>query len=292
MPRLAAGTLLGLSPRVRGNRRTLIEGSSLQRSIPACAGEPDSWWRRMSNSPVYPRVCGGTNIFFSVNSAGVGLSPRVRGNLVATTPQGGTGRSIPACAGEPFGLILDAIKAKGLSPRVRGNPQDRHLDNARRRSIPACAGEPAPVFVASRMLKVYPRVCGGTTIYVAGQLSGSGLSPRVRGNLEADIAAGAALGSIPACAGEPPSRSSWPGRCGVYPRVCGGTWPRTPRRKTDTGLSPRVRGNQGLGEPVVGDVRSIPACAGEPEGASSSSGSSAVYPRVCGGTTSSTTGSS
>ena len=52
----------------------------------------------------------------------------------------------------------------------------------------------------------------------------AGLSPRVRGNLNADRVAARSRGSIPACAGEPtpssPMRSPWK----VYPRVCGGTW--------------------------------------------------------------------
>ena len=63
----------------------------------------------------------------------------------------------------------------------------------------------------------------------------------------------------------------------VYPRVCGGTSPQSPLWKTETGLSPRVRGNlSNIGLPP-GHLRSIPACAGEPDLV-------AYYPRVCGGT--------
>ena len=52
----------------------------------------------------------------------------------------------------------------------------------------------------------------------------------------------------------------------------------------DTGLSPRVRGNLFILSGNENTVRSIPACAGEPAGASLSSARSRVYPRVCGGT--------
>ena len=50
------------------------------------------------------------------------------------------------------------------------------------------------------------------------------------------------------------------------------------------GLSPRVRGNQGEGSAVAVSAGSIPAGAGEPCAAASTSGWSRVYPRGCGGT--------
>ena len=71
--------------------------------------------------------------------------------------------------------------------------------------------------------------------------------------------------SIPACAGEP---AEWidPQPCEeVYPRVCGGTKVAVGNFQRAIGLSPRVRGN--LENPMDGEdqMRSIPACAGEPE---------------------------
>ena len=55
---------------------------------------------------VYPRVCGGTGGKYAENKSAVGLSPRVRGNLVLVLFLGEFFGSIPACAGEPkpFGL--------------------------------------------------------------------------------------------------------------------------------------------------------------------------------------------
>ena len=111
---------------------------------------------------------------------------------------------------------------------------------------------------------VYPRVCGGTQRQCRNDSDAGGLSPRVRGNLrlapfKSSRDAGlsprvrgnryyavsdlAAMGSIPACAGEP---SSWT-PCGnalrVYPRVCGGTLMTMELDYIPIGLSPRVRGN-------------------------------------------------
>ena len=71
----------GLSPRVRGNPLHPLGRRPLVGSIPACAGEPvhprDDGLRRQ----VYPRVCGGTKMSRGGHMPGMGLSPRVRGNL-------------------------------------------------------------------------------------------------------------------------------------------------------------------------------------------------------------------
>ena len=50
------------------------------------------------------------------------------------------------------------------------------------------------------------------------------------------------------------------------------------------GLSPRVRGNPLYAPERLNDLRSIPACAGEPGGIPATVPVWRVYPRVCGGT--------
>ena len=91
----------GLSPRVRGNRTAILTLSELQRSIPACAGEPPLMFARHPAGEVYPRVCGGTLFGLAVFNYAMGLSPRVRGNLTTTLAADVDSGSIPACAGEP-----------------------------------------------------------------------------------------------------------------------------------------------------------------------------------------------
>ena len=68
-PRVREGTIaafcidasiIGLSPRVRGNRRGFVLHPALERSIPACAGEPDLPNPAPAYAEVYPRMCGGT----------------------------------------------------------------------------------------------------------------------------------------------------------------------------------------------------------------------------------------
>ena len=97
-------------------------------------------------------------------------------------------------------------------------------------------------------------------------------------------------GSIPACAGEPPSHPSTDLRIKVYPRVCGGTKLSAGKLNADAGLSPRVRGNRAPRGSAGFARGSIPACAGEPICDISTHGPSKVYPRVCGGTISTSSG--
>ena len=177
----------------------------------------------------------------------------------------------------------------GLSPRVRGNPVNfaRHIDGLR--SIPACAGEPAAGGGSDQRDGVYPRVCGGTPDVVEGVRRGDGLSPRVRGNPAEGGRRRAGPGSIPACAGEPPRRRYSRPHAPVYPRVCGGTANRRRDDDDTMGLSPRVRGNLVGARRAVKALRSIPACAGEPDGTYHLQRRHQVYPRVCGGTSPSST---
>ena len=222
-----------------------------------------------------------------------------------------TDGSIPACAGEPSLHPSAHIKAsvyprvcggtlnecvalddrQGLSPRVRGNRILQDVKRLKQRSIPACAGEPRRTGLPSQCGRVYPRVCGGTELTSLPARLWSGLSPRVRGNQCNAHKRNARTGSIPACAGEP----KWGGVrcqcCWVYPRVCGGTYLPFRSLSRMDGLSPRVRGNPGVDSACPAGVRSIPACAGEPEWLFEVVEDTRVYPRVCGGTIQTPSGS-
>ena len=296
--------MVGLSPRVRGNRFNRVIQRLPSRSIPACAGEPSRWTLRVGRFRVYPRVCGGTAILTLRVKGDEGLSPRVRGNHEGRVDVTYTRRSIPACAGEPadyqdycfahsvYPRVCGGTPANsppvcpviGLSPRVRGNHGQRGYHGPNAGSIPACAGEPMAAPFRTCAKEVYPRVCGGTGKHQYGRLYAQGLSPRVRGNRFQNAAIPNNSGSIPACAGEPFSERGDPEQQRAYPRVCGGTVFRTRRSRTTAGLSPRVRGNQDRHYEATIGVRSIPACAGEPNPAMMESISERVYPRVCGGT--------
>ena len=154
------------------------------------------------------------------------------------------------------------------------------------------------------MRPVYPRVCGATITSLSSVFTDWGLSPRVRGNRIYAITSHLVSGSIPACAGQPLRLLLSGPSARVYPRVCGATYHALRAGCRSDGLSPRVRGNpcavepsggaSGLSPRVRGNpdtiglrsmlLRSIPACAGQPDQRRSERTVTWVYPRVCGAT--------
>ncbi len=112
----------------------------------------------------------------------------------------------------------------------------------------------------------------------------AGLSPRVRGNHTNGPTVASGAGPIPAGAGEPRAGRRFHRMPGAYPRGCGGTKNRMKWRWRRLGLSPRVRGNRRRDRQAIGDVRPIPAGAGEPHPAAPGPRDSRAYPRGCGGT--------
>ncbi len=253
----------GLSPRVRGNLGKDSDYPSRPRSIPACAGESLSGLAGGLALQVYPRVCGGIVGTAAVPGASRWVYPRVCGGILHAD--------------------LVGFRRRGLSPRVRGNRWGVMISRILPGSIPACAGESlASDFVAS-VSQVYPRVCGGIGfgLLVGGWVGG--LSPRVRGNPKDPASLVVNIRSIPACAGESGGRPPVKAPLAVYPRVCGGIGQHAPRRDSECGLSPRVRGNRQGRVAAIRCRRSIPACAGESPPLGTVGVGTRVYPRVCGG---------
>ncbi len=233
----------GLSPQVRGNPIPAGRYPCGGGSIPAGAGEPTCCGFWTPPAWVYPRRCGGTDVLRVLDSAGLGLSPQVRGNPPQTTGPPARLGSIPAGAGEPrpgcapgprarvyprrcggtiVHLLADA-RSLGLSPQVRGNHRNLGDRPVKSGSIPAGAGEPVGVGGVGGASGVYPRRCGGTDENGAALWPEQGLSPQVRGNPEHGSPLGVLHGSIPAGAGEPRATAYAGTASGVYPRRCGGT---------------------------------------------------------------------
>ena len=159
-----AGLLLpGLSPRMRGNpareagRSTIAILGVYPRACGGTKGQGEPG--RPATVGVYPRACGGTmslpdRVATPRMPNNLGLSPRMRGNPARFTPvriprllRGG---SIPAHAGEPYGMAVQtrpgSIPAQnrwGSIPAHAGEPSrsKRYVPSVHG-SIPAHAGEP------------------------------------------------------------------------------------------------------------------------------------------------------
>ena len=210
---------------MRGNPCAICLGGAWLGSIPARAGEPQPAARPTRSTRVYPRPCGGTESPAAIWPIRRGLSPPVRGNPRFKGGVGVLTWSIPARAGEPRArprsgrsdgvyprpcggtrpTCARGRDIQGLSPPVRGNlRQSGHAGNSTG-SIPARAGEPTAHQKMCPMSGVYPRPCGGTVQSAAAHLQSRGLSPPVRGNRTRKNTNLAAMGSIPARAGEPSS---------------------------------------------------------------------------------------
>ena len=285
MAKLDYWGVVGSSPRVRGTARPLPSGSRRSRFIPACAGNGSSSEPRPSRPTVHPRVCGERRQLLLPPPVQLGSSPRVRGTVLLRPTGSRVHRFIPACAGNGGELHLpNAIMAvhprvcgeraaararfmrvpnfDGSSPRVRGTAPVLVVPVARLRFIPACAGNG----ISSRD--------DGHVV--------AGSSPRVRGTGRPAARPRTGCRFIPACAGNGRVVVVVIFRLPVHPRVCGerGLFRRGFRQCV--GSSPRVRGTvlPVLGR--VGQIRFIPACAGNGRRLSAGRIVHTVHPRVCG----------
>ena len=236
----------------------------------------------------------------------LGRSPRARGSPLGHQVHDRRPGSIPACAGEPVfdrrsvhlasvdprvrggACARSACKSatQGRSPRARGSPRASSGCLGTRRSIPACAGEPRLAANVGYRFEVDPRVRGGAFPFHVVPSLFLGRSPRARGSRDALPQAWRRGGSIPACAGEPHPGQRRAALRGVDPRVRGGAPNGRYAGQIPTGRSPRARGSRVLEDFQAEDIRSIPACAGEPERLEEAKWTLRVDPRVRGGASS------
>ncbi len=170
----------------------------------------------------------------------------------------------PRACGATLSGCMAVAWPQGLSPRVRGN-RSRSADPGRPIwPIPARAGQPPMRTMHATASRAYPRACGATDSAYQSSAGSYGLSPRVRGNPMVSLPSLSWAGPIPARAGQPACARALPRAAGAYPRACGATAHGHQPFQLRHGLSPRVRGNLGAAEFGEGQVRPIPARAGQP----------------------------
>ena len=233
-----------------------------------------------------------------------GPSPRGRGNRGAAGTAAFRLGSIPAWAGKP---PTRGVRGSSITvhPRVGGETQERSIAGHHPRgpsprgrgnrlycscvvpscgSIPAWAGKPPPPPSPDDYQGVHPRVGGETLRSRRVVQLEDGPSPRGRGNLQDQRLADVLFRSIPAWAGKPAGGGHAAGTPWVHPRVGGETSCGRKRGTSNSGPSPRGRGNRRGGSLAGARWRSIPAWAGKPHPVAPPLRRQEVHPRVGGET--------
>ena len=198
---------------------------------------------------MHPRSRGATLLAVVAIYAIKDLSPLTRGNRARDHLGAAARGPIPAHAGQPAARIVDADDVRayprsrgatgrfgagadedlGLSPLTRGNLDGGDRGARALGPIPAHAGQPLPTGPGSPAGRAYPRSRGATRPARWSTADHVGLSPLTRGNRDVSGPGRAAVGPIPAHAGQPSAGGSWCGAWRAYPRSRGATAARVER---------------------------------------------------------------
>ena len=131
---------VGSSPRVRGTQCERQFIAAVLGIIPACAGNTIWLIRAPYTDRDHPRVCGEHYGRYSLPTASVGSSPRVRGTPTAVPTSRRRLGIIPACAGNTLALFVACVLERD-HPRVCGeHPPLFHLRLAGSGSSPRVRG--------------------------------------------------------------------------------------------------------------------------------------------------------
>ena len=254
--------LFGSSPRLRGTAPRMTDTLTIERFIPAPAGNGTMVSMWCIGRTVHPRACGERPGRSAIGHAGDGSSPRLRGTAAVHQPGQHERRFIPAPAGNGARMVSfigsapvhpracgerdDARTAtagsSGSSPRLRGTAgrEDSHLPEVR--FIPAPAGN------------------GTRPVNIVGISAGS--SPRLRGTALGHSLQLPRIRFIPAPAGNGNMKTAQQTKRAVHPRACGERASLDSIVLSKVGSSPRLRGTEGVDARRCLHDRFIPAPAG------------------------------
>ncbi len=294
--------LAGSSPRTRGTRGDARGFSSLQRFIPAHAGNTRHPPPPGAVSPVHPRARGEHKEAFGAGAADDGSSPRTRGTPGSAAGRAGLCRFIPAHAGNTFaasaaardaavhprargehaGNVMFSAGSAGSSPRTRGTRPDERHGGWFGRFIPAHAGNTDHHRTHRLRHPVHPRARGEHEDADAFGGGHGGSSPRTRGTRPTPAAVVLAERFIPAHAGNTGFCCEAATRGSVHPRARGEHAVVFQWDPANDGSSPRTRGTPVTTVTTYSRSRFIPAHAGNTAHRATSERRSAVHPRARG----------
>ena len=170
---------------MRGTRVAKVDRQSVDRFIPAYAGNTHGKGKDIRHSAVHPRVCGEHTLRMHASASSYGSSPRMRGTRHLMPYEPLAYRFIPAYAGntlagsisqpprsvhprvcgEHFPAPNTNYHVNGSSPRMRGTRTGQREAWRRCRFIPAYAGNTLPSCSYVYKPPVHPRVCGEHGIF-------------------------------------------------------------------------------------------------------------------------------
>ena len=249
------------------------------RFIPARAGNTTSSPASPAATAVHPRSRGEhPNGRLSLEGS-AGSSPLARGTPRPSSPTPRTRRFIPARAGNTTGSAGGPCRA-AVHPRSRG---EHGAPDAGTHEVPGSSplarGTPGPGGVGRRPVAVHPRSRGEHEPAPAGLRGSGGSSPLARGTHPRGPQPIRSSRFIPARAGNTIGRVTRHGGPAVHPRSRGEHDGALPDRCEAIGSSPLARGTPLGGVTPNGDLRFIPARAGNTRPHWHSLARTAVHPR-------------
>ena len=250
---------------------------------PACAGKRKKKSGKKDTSRDHPRVCGekvkdaiaptalagspprvrGKDRKLLHNLFGQGITPACAGKRLERWALNGASWDHPRVCGEKGALQLLGKKVLGSPPRVRGKAVVWLLTTSKLRITPACAGKRSAHTPHPVLTRDHPRVCGEKRAGLAGERSGLGSPPRVRGKEFHRSLSSVRSGITPACAGKSPKGQNISCKSWDHPRVCGEKPVQVEALTPQQGSPPRVRGKASTITFEKGFQRITPACAGK-----------------------------
>ena len=215
-------------------------------------------------------------------ASAIGSSPHARGTRADYRRCRSGRRFIPACAGNasparsggPRGPVHPRMRGErtthrirsaahgGSSPHARGTRSVFKTVLHRDRFIPACAGNANWRFRARCVGTVHPRMRGERGKCSRCPHVQRGSSPHARGTHLNGTHNPEKLRFIPACAGNAARADGRPGLVSVHPRMRGERWTPPLLMPPSVGSSPHARGTLMVHAVHLGQIRFIPACAG------------------------------
>ena len=175
-----------------------------------------------------------------------------------------------------------ALRLIGSSPHARGTRPRSAWRHPAGRFIPACAGNARGLTCVALRLPVHPRMRGERIIGNPASDRVDGSSPHARGTQQIGELSEIYARFIPACAGNASARACSAPESAVHPRMRGERKESPLSFRIGGGSSPHARGTHDRHRGRNHRRRFIPACAGNASPRCSTSGNSAVHPRMRG----------